>query len=576
MIVSVPVMSQDVTLTDDPDIGRWMSLADWYVMKGEEPYHDGPVSRRVAVVDLDHKTGALRPGARFDDGRPRGETSKYEVEEGERDEWGVGEIARVEGDAFLQASVFGTVIQTLQMFERAPMLGRPLGWGFGREQLLVVPRAGEMANAFYDRDTGSLQFFSVSPDDPEGKPIHTALSHDVVAHETAHAVLDGICPDLYDALTPQARALHETFADVTSLLASLGDTYRLRMELDLEGRSLRSSTTFGRLAEQLGRHLGAEVGADALRDANNSCSLDPEDKSRDRHGRPNFVGGIAPHDLSMVMTGALYGVFRRLAQAERKRLEAGIPASLAKLDLGPAGLGAHLAAQRVAQSVARALDHLPPGEASFADFGRAFLVADRLEHPRGKDARKWLVDELVSRGVVSGRAVLEVPASWTDLEGWDGSAVLESADAARRLVASNRAALGVPAKVRYTVRRHDSGRGQVVVRISWQAQEDNAAARDIAPLRAVVTGTTVVADAKTGRVLSLLSSDAVTDPRQAADRERMVRWLVDEDLIVEQKDARGPDGRPLRAPLVSRSVRRTMSLSGGARMVQCIGIPGRV
>ena len=84
--------------------------------------------------------------------------------------------------------------------------------------------------------------------------------------------------------------------------------------------------------------------------------------------RPHFVGGIAPHDLSMVMTGALYGVFRRLALAGRKRFEAGIPKSHATLDLGPAGLGAYLAAKRVAQSVARALDHLPPGEGSFADF----------------------------------------------------------------------------------------------------------------------------------------------------------------------------------------------------------------
>ncbi len=574
MIVSVPVMSQDVTLTDDPDIGRWMSLADWFVMKGEEPYYDGPVSRRVAVVDLDHRTGALRPGARFDDGRPRGETSKYVVEEGDRDEWGVGEIARIEADAFLQTSVFGTVVKTLKMFERAPMLGRRLTWGFGREQLLVVPRAGDMANAFYDRDTGSLQFFSVPTEDPDGRPIHTALSHDVVAHETAHAVLDGICPELYDAITPQARALHETFADVTSLLASLGDVYRLRMELDLEGRSLRSSTTFGRLAEQLGQHLGAAVGADALRDANNACTLDPDDNSHDRHGRPNFVGGIAAHDLSMVMTGAIYGVFRRLAQAERKRLEGGIPRSLAKLELGPVGLGAHLAAQRVARSVARARAHLPPGETSFADFGRAFLVADRLDHPRSPEPREWLVGELLARAVVERRDDLDVPASWPDLEGWDGPSALSSSAEARRLVSRNRALLGIPDKARYAVRTYDTGRGQVVVRVTWQVKEDNAATRDLAPERSVATGTTLVAETSTGRVLSLLASDSTADPRQVADRGRMLRWLADEDLLVDERDAVGPDGRPLREPIVARAVRGTMRLSGGARMVHCIGLPG--
>jgi hypothetical protein len=563
-----------MSLADEPDIGHWMSLADWYVVKGEEPYHDGPVSRRVAVIYLDPKTGALRPGARFIDGRTLGVTSKFEFEEGERDEWGVGEIARLESDAFLQASVFGTVIKMLQMFERAPMLGRPLSWQFGGEQLLVVPRAGEMANAFYDRETRSLQFFSVSAGDPAGQPIHTALSHDVVAHETAHAVLDGICPDLYDAITPQARALHETFADVASLLVSLGDRYRLRMELDTERRSLRSRTTFGRLAEQLGQHLGAELGADALRDANNKYTLNPKDRTLDRQGRPHVVGGIAPHDLSMVMTGAIYGVFRRLALAGRKRFEGtGIPKSYAALDLGPAGLGAYLATQRVAQSVARALDYLPPGEASFADFGRALLVADRLDHPRGEKVREWLVKELVDRGVVARSQRLKLPASWPAVVGWDGPAIQDSAATARRFVARNREVLGVPDGARFAVHRYASGRGQAVVRVSWQAEEDNAVASDIAPLRTVSTGTTLVANAMTGRVLSLLQSDSAVDPRHVADRGRMVRWLADEGLLLAPEEVVGPDGRRLRAPLVARSVRRTMSLSGGARMVQCLNFP---
>ncbi|MFP5416273.1 MAG: hypothetical protein ACLGHZ_05275 [Actinomycetes bacterium] len=572
MIVSVPVLNQDLSLADEPAIGRWLSLASWYVMKGEEPYFDGPVSRRVAVIDVDPTSGALRPGARFVDGRPLGETSYYEVEPGERDAWGVGEIARLDSDAFLQASVFGTVIQTVQMFERAPMLGRPVRWAFAGEQLLVVPRAGEMANAFYQRETASLQFFSVGGDEPGRQPIHTALSHDVVAHETAHAVLDGICPDLYDAISPQARALHETFADIVSLLSSLGDRHRLRMELDIEGRSLRSQTTFARLAEQLGREVGAEVGADALRDANNRRTLKSGDTSRDRHNRPNYVDGIAPHDLSMVMTGAFYGVFRRLAVAERTRFQVGIPKSWARLGLGPAALGAHLAAQRVAQSVIRALDHLPPGEATFADFGRAFLAADRLGHPRGEVVRGWLVNELMDRGVVARRRELTPPSSWPAVAGWDGAAIEADAGAARRFVQRNRQALGVAEGVPFAVQRYSTGRGQTVVRVTWTAQEPNAAASRIAPLRAVSTGTALVADTSSGRVLSLLKSDT-THPRQATDRDRVVRWLADEGLLLTPEEAVGPDGRRLVAPLVARSVRQTLTLTGGARMVHCLNFP---
>jgi len=89
----------------------------------------------------------------------------------------------------------------------------------------------------------------------------------------------------------------------------------------------------------------------------------------------------------------------------------------------------------------------------------------------------------------------------------------------------------------------------------------------------VATGTTLVADAMTGRVLSLLESDSAADPRHSADRERMVRWLADQELLLAPEEAVGPDGRRLRAPLVARSVRRTMGLSGGARMVHCLNFP---
>lgn len=61
----------------------------------------------------------------------------------------------------------------------------------GGPQLLVVPRAGEWANAFYERESRSLQFFYFSPSG-ESRRIYTSHSQDIVAHETAHAILDGI------------------------------------------------------------------------------------------------------------------------------------------------------------------------------------------------------------------------------------------------------------------------------------------------------------------------------------------------------------------------------------------------
>ena len=101
------------------------------------------------------------------------------------------------------------------------MLGRPVDWAFDAPQLLVVPRAGQTANAYYERESHRLQFFCFT--DPTGgdRWIHTSNSQDIVAHETAHGLLDGIAPDLYSAISPQSLAIHEVVAYLASLLVSL-------------------------------------------------------------------------------------------------------------------------------------------------------------------------------------------------------------------------------------------------------------------------------------------------------------------------------------------------------------------
>ena len=104
------------------------------------------------------------------------------------------------------------------MFEEDDALGRKLVWGFDGPQLLIIPRAGEWANAYYQRETRSLQFFFFDNPQQEGDIVYTSLSRDIVSHETGHAILDGIAPNLYDAITPQALALHEGVADLTAAL----------------------------------------------------------------------------------------------------------------------------------------------------------------------------------------------------------------------------------------------------------------------------------------------------------------------------------------------------------------------
>lgn len=54
----------------------------------------------------------------------------------------------------------------------------------------------------------------------------------------------------------------------------------------------------------------------------------------------------------------------------------------------------------------RALDYLPPGEVSFADYGRAIIEADKASHPELPRERKWIAEEFVKRTIVANEEVL--------------------------------------------------------------------------------------------------------------------------------------------------------------------------
>src|SRR3712207_2034252 len=110
----------------------------------EDRFLDGPACRRIGIVDFDPATGAPLPApARFTPFRPevplRG---RYQTKGLERT-----------SPAFIAVNAFGTVFDTIRMFEEPGGLGRPVVWPFEGEQLLVVPRAGKWANAVYERDT---------------------------------------------------------------------------------------------------------------------------------------------------------------------------------------------------------------------------------------------------------------------------------------------------------------------------------------------------------------------------------------------------------------------------------------
>ena len=152
------------------------------------------------------------------------------------------------------------------MYEDQGVLGREVRWAFDAPQLLIVPRAGLMENAYYERDSHSLQFFFFPSSQDEKEMVYTSLARDIVAHETGHAILDGIAPHLWFAITPQSRALHEAIGDLTALLVSI-ESNKLRESVlkktngsiqrfdpfQRGGRTVRHATRPGSVAQPVRR-----------------------------------------------------------------------------------------------------------------------------------------------------------------------------------------------------------------------------------------------------------------------------------------------------------------------------------
>ncbi|HVG26684.1 MAG TPA: hypothetical protein VM865_03680, partial [Acidobacteriaceae bacterium] len=114
-------------------------------------------------------------------------------------------------------NAYALVMRTLARFEKA--LGRRIGWGFFGHQINVVPHAFEEANAYYSPDDHALLFGYFHG--RSQRTVFTSLSHDVVVHETTHALLDGIRQRFMDPSSTDQAAFHEGYSDVVALLSGL-------------------------------------------------------------------------------------------------------------------------------------------------------------------------------------------------------------------------------------------------------------------------------------------------------------------------------------------------------------------
>lgn len=278
---------------------------------------------------------------------------------------------------FHQQMVYAVCSNVYAAFRSA--LGRNPGWGFGHEKdaakLVLRPHGGNGRNAFYETDgtRGALRFGYYRADErPTDRSmpheyVFTCLSHDIVAHEITHALLDGMRAKLGIPSGPDVVAFHEAFADLVAVFQHF--SYRevvihaiRRCRGSLEQRSLLTD-----LAQQFGHTTGQRG---PLRSA-----IDDEARYRE---------DLEPHALGSVLVSAVFAAFATIFRRKTERylrLATGGSGVLAPGELPHdlqellAEKASSLASQFLAICI-RAIDYCPPVGLTFGDFLRALITAD--------------------------------------------------------------------------------------------------------------------------------------------------------------------------------------------------------
>ncbi len=313
---------------------------------------------------------------------------------------------------FHAQNVYAIAMRTLGTFERA--LGRRVSWSSGGHQLHIAPHAFAQANAFYSEPDRALMFGYFHRDD--GSPVFTCLSHDIVAHEATHALLDGLRPRYIQASGPDQAAFHEGFADIVALLsifsmkpvvaAAIGEDGKIRSgsqqiplvePAKLKTREIRRSIIFGLAAQ-----VGTEIESGERKALRRSVEISPKEGAELRNADDEHARGE-------VIAAAMMNAFLILWT---RRIE-----TLGKFD-GRYNLdavveeGATTAGHLLTMAI-RALDYCPPTDMDFGQYLAALLTADSEVVPEDdRGYRKVIRRVFRSYGIVTPKSGCDRDGCW--------------------------------------------------------------------------------------------------------------------------------------------------------------------
>lgn len=331
---------------------------------------DGPTSARFAIVDFNGDTGTLIPMALWneDDEVFLAPDKKTVLDRNSADL-----------PQFHQVNVWAVLQRALIFFEESKGLGRPIPFGFEGNRLIVLPHAGYGKNAYYDRQSKSLQFYYF---DNNNERIFTCLSTDIINHEFGHAVLDGIRPYYYESILVQTGAFHEYIGDITAILLLLrNNNFRRRIAEDTKG-DLSAAAYLASLAEEFGKGVSDRP---YLRTALNKLAM------------KDIGDDDGPHRTSEVLTGAMYDIVQELTRhyiVKRKNTPK---------------QAFYFAVDRMQRMAIQPLDLLPPVDVTFRDYALAVLRSEELSNPTDPhEYFELMLNVFVKRGILSKKDRLEL------------------------------------------------------------------------------------------------------------------------------------------------------------------------
>lgn len=359
----------------DPSLSASLATVSFNEMtipvRWEEDLKRGPVGEYIEVIDYDNSTRSQQ--------NPVDLNHRYVLARSGLDP--------SEGNPqFHQQMVYAVCMSTIQNFERA--LGRPVLWAAADGQgpnseesgfvprLRVYPHGMEQQNAYYSPNLRALLFgyFRATSDDRgnqfPGGMTFTCLSHDIVAHETTHAILDGMHRRFISPTNPDMLAFHEAFADTVALFQHFTFPEVVENEISKTQNNLSTASLLAGLAHQFGVATGIRG---ALRSAIGKA--------------PNvsdYETVMEPHERGAILVATLFDAFvaiYNLRTADLLRIASNGTGVLRPGQL-PADLVRRLAeeaarsAKQVLDICIRALDYCPPVDLTFGDYLRALVTAD--------------------------------------------------------------------------------------------------------------------------------------------------------------------------------------------------------